>query len=341
MNSKISKYKDYSVQDFVLDVDFIAWCRQMPEADADLWLTVLAKYPKQGKNITDARKFLLRATIKDQLFTAEQKQRIWESIGRELGFAKPKSIVRKFIWLRVAAVALLMIVAGVLAYYNYPRDKEETTQYAEIKHIELPDHSKITLNANSVIRYAQQWDIGKPREVWLTGEAYFEIAHLHKGTVPVKPGERFIVHASGVDVEVLGTSFNVNSRHEVAHVTLTSGSIELKFADRKLNKILMKPGDLIKYSKAAQKIEKQTTNPLTASAWTEHRWEFDNTSLKEVLQLLKDNYGLEAKVEDSALWNKTISGTISSDDMEILVKGLSVLLNITIEQKGKTLLLKN
>jgi ferric-dicitrate binding protein FerR (iron transport regulator) len=341
MESKISQYKNYSVTDFVWDDGFIAWCKNKPEADPELWKSVLKMYPEQEETIADAQRFLLQVTIKDQLPAAEQLQRMWQRIERELPEAKPAGWVRMLGRLQSAAVVLLTVGVGVFAYHNSSTDETVSTQYAEIKKLELPDHSIITLNANSVIRYAKEWDASKPREVWLTGEAYFEIAHLHKGTAPVKPGEQFIVHASGVDVEVLGTSFNVNSRHEVAQVTLTSGSIELKFTDQKLNKILMKPGEVVKYSKVSQKLEKQAANPVTTSAWKEHRWEFDNTSLKEVLQLLKDDYGLEAKVEDPALWNKTLSGTISSDDTELLIKGLSVLLDIQIEQNGKTLLLKN
>jgi ferric-dicitrate binding protein FerR (iron transport regulator) len=342
LESKISQYKNYSVTDFVWDEHFIAWCKNRPEADPELWKNVLEMYPELEETIADARDFLLQVTIKDQLPSAEQLQKMWQRIENELPQDRPTGgLVRKLRGLQVAAIMLLTAGVGVFAYYTTPKDEKISTQYAEIKKLELPDHSAITLNANSAIRYAKEWDASKPREVWLTGEAYFEIAHLHKGPAPVKPGERFIVHTPGVDVEVLGTSFNVNSRNGAAQITLTSGSIELKFADKKLNKILMKPGDLVKYSKVSRKIEKQTANPVTASAWKEHRWEFDNTSLKEVLQLLKDNYGLEAKVEDPALWNKTLSGTISSDDTELLVKGLSVLLNIQIEQKGKTLLLKN
>jgi ferric-dicitrate binding protein FerR (iron transport regulator) len=243
--------------------------------------------------------------------------------------------------MQIAAVVLLTVGVGVLAYYTSSTEEKISTQYAEIKKLQLPDHSTITLNAHSVIRYDKKWDTSKPREVWLTGEAYFEVAHLHKGTAPVKPGERFIVHANGVDVEVLGTSFSINNRHEAAQIILTSGSIELKFTDKKINNILMKPGEMVKYTKASQKIEKQTAGPLTTSAWKEHRLEFDQTSLKEVLQLLKDDYGLEATVEDPELWNKTISGTISSDSTDLVIKGLSVLLDINIEQKNQTLILKH
>ena len=339
MESKINIYKNYSVHDFVWDEYFIAWCKNMPGADNEFWRKVVATYPEQEKKITDARNFLLHATVKDHPPSAAQILNIWQGIERALQISKPVVPVRNLSWLRAAAILILVAGAAVL-YFAYPSDEQVQTRYAEIKQLELPDHSIVTLNSNSVIRYSDEWDESQPREVWLTGEAYFDVNHLHTGSSPVKPGERFIVHANGVDVEVLGTSFNIINRHNAASIMLTSGSIELKFTDEKRKDILMKPGEVINYSKASKKLEKQTANASKAIAWKEYRWEFENDSLKDVLQLLKDNYGLDARVENADLWNKTISGTISSDNMDIVIKGLSLLLDTEIEQKNNTLLLK-
>lgn len=340
MESRIDTYKDYSVRDFLLDDAFVAWCRNSSEADDAFWLEVIRVYPQQAINMNDAREFLSHSTAKDELPSAEQIQRMWSNINSELISKKPKGLVKTLSWLRIAAIVLLVVGAGTLTWLAYSKQKKINTLYAEVKQLELPDHSKITLNANSEIRYAQKWNTTKPREVWLTGEAYFEVNHLHKGAEPVKPGERFIVHANGVDIEVLGTTFNVNNRHDVSKIALTSGSIELKFEDDKYPAMIMKPGDVVRYAKDSLTVESEDAKSAAATSWKEHRWEFDNASLKDVLQLLKDNYGLDAQVEDEKLWSKKISGAISSDNKEILLNGLSVLLDIKIEQKEGTLILK-
>jgi transmembrane sensor len=340
MESMIARYKDYSVNDFVWDEQFVAWCKNMPGADSALWKTVLETYPELGGDITSAKDFLAHVSIVDHELSAGQAQNIWQGIERELQISRPVVRVRALGWLRVAAVLLLVAGASLITYYATSGKEEVQTQYAEIKQLELPDGSKVALNANSVISYSKEWDTSKPREVWLNGEAFFDVSHLHKGNVPVRPGQRFIVHANGVDVEVLGTSFNINNRHGAAKIMLSSGSIELKFTDKKMANILMKPGEVVNYAEGAKKIEKRVADVAKASAWKEHRWEFENAPLKDVLQLLKDNYGLETVVEDSALWQKTISGTISSDNKDIVIRGLSVLLDTEIEQKDKSLLLK-
>jgi transmembrane sensor len=339
MESKIARYKNYSVNDFVWDERFVAWCKNMPENDSTFWKMVLETYPEQESNITNAKEFLVHVSIVDHQLSAAQLKTIWQGIESELHPAKPIGRVRSLRWSKVAAIFLLVAGAALLAYERYPAAEKVQTQYAEIKQLELPDHSKVSLNANSAIRFDREWDSSRPREVWLTGEAFFDVKHLHKGNAPVKPGERFIVHANGVDIEVLGTSFNINNRHGAAKIILNSGSIELKFTDKRIKNILMKPGEVVSYTKDSRKIEKQTANTRKATAWKEHRWEFENTAMKDVLQLLKDNYGLETVVEDPALWQKTISGTISSDNTDIVIRGLSVLLDIKIEQKDKTLLL--
>jgi transmembrane sensor len=340
MESMIARYKDYSVNDFVWDEQFVAWCKNMPGADNALWKMVLETYPEQKPNITSAKEFLVHVSIVDHQLSAAQLQTIWQGIESELHLAKPVARVKSLSWLRVAAIFLVVAGAALLLYDRYPAAEKVQTQYAEIKQLELPDHSKVTLNANSEIRYSGEWDTTRPREVWLNGEAFFDVSHLHKGNAPVRPGDRFIVHANGVDVEVLGTSFNINNRHGAAQVILSSGSIELKFADKKMANILMKPGEIVNYTEGSEKIEKRVADLAKAGAWKEHRWEFENAPLKDVLQLLKDNYGLETFVEDTALWHKTISGTISSDNKDIVIRGLSVLLDTKIEQKDKSLLLK-
>ncbi|MES2332023.1 MAG: FecR domain-containing protein [Bacteroidota bacterium] len=339
MKSGINRYKNYSVSDFVWDEDFVRCCKNNTGAGLAFWNELLEAYPEQERNMKDARDFILHAKIKEEQPSPMQLENIWQRLQSAPQVYKPVAKVRKLGWLKVAAVLLLIAGAGAIAYNVYLRKETISTQYAETRQVELPDHSRITLNANSTVAYNKKWNGTEPREIWLTGEAYLDVNHLHTGTAPVKPGERFIVHANGVDVEVLGTSFNIYNRHGASRIVLNSGSIELKFADKKLANVLMKPGEMVNYSKDVQSVEKRTVNPLLAKAWKEHRLEFDNASLKEVLELLKDNYGLEADVANVELWNKKISGTISSDSLDIIVKALSVLLDIHIEKKGNTLLL--
>lgn len=83
------------------------------------------------------------------------------------------------------------------------------TQYGEQRVVELPDHSVVSLNANSTLRFRNDWSQANTlREVWLDGEAFFSVQKQEGAAGPAK----FIVHTNDLDVEVLGTRFNVSNR---------------------------------------------------------------------------------------------------------------------------------
>jgi transmembrane sensor len=78
------------------------------------------------------------------------------------------------------------------------------TEYGKLKQVLLPDSSSIVLNANSKIEYDKNWSKGKRREVWLEGEAFFDVRHLNQDTTQVSTYDQFVVHTEDLDVEVLG-----------------------------------------------------------------------------------------------------------------------------------------
>ncbi|MBK8505327.1 MAG: FecR domain-containing protein [Saprospiraceae bacterium] len=93
-----------------------------------------------------------------------------------------------------------------------------TAGFGERQKIVLPDGSAVDLNANSSLRLGSQWVEGI-QEVWLEGEAYFEVEkNLSKGV-------KFTVHTNGPDVEVVGTHFNVDSRKEETRIYLEEGKV--------------------------------------------------------------------------------------------------------------------
>ncbi|TRZ79130.1 MAG: hypothetical protein D4R94_00100, partial [Chitinophagaceae bacterium] len=113
--------------------------------------------------------------------------------------------------------------------------------------IVLPDGSQVWVNSGSKLSYASNFD-GKIREVYLNGEAYFEVTKN-----PQKP---FIVHTSGIDIKVLGTEFNVKAfdLEPTIEATLIRGSIEvLKKDDANAGSVLLKPHEKLVYQKLLEK----------------------------------------------------------------------------------------
>jgi ferric-dicitrate binding protein FerR (iron transport regulator) len=85
--------------------------------------------------------------------------------------------------------------------------------------INLPDGSKVVLNANSKLEYPPGFS-NNTREVYLDGEAYFDIAH--------DPGKPFIVHTGSISTRVLGTAFNINAYRSQQFVEVTVTRVKWK-----------------------------------------------------------------------------------------------------------------
>jgi len=200
----------------------------------------------------------------------------------------------------------------------------------------LPDGSKVVLNANSQIEFAAEPKDNTPREVWMTGEAYFDVVHKNKTGTPVQEAERFIVHLPNMNVEVLGTTFTINTRREQEQVVLQTGSVKVQ-VNSKPETIYLKPGELISYNKDKKQLSKTTTNPTDIALWKEDQLKFDNTPLSEIVKLIEDNYGYKVEVTDSSLLTRTIGGTLSSENQDILFKALENMLEVKITINGKTL----
>jgi ferric-dicitrate binding protein FerR (iron transport regulator) len=107
----------------------------------------------------------------------------------------------------------------------------------------------VLLNANSQLRTPARWPAGARREVWLEGEAFFQVTK--KGAAPGggTDGARFVVHTGQVDVAVLGTRFNVTNRRGQTTVTLNEGKVKLEEGDLD-GAVIMEPGELVRLGAA-------------------------------------------------------------------------------------------
>lgn len=156
-----------------------------------------------------------------------------------------KSKIIKFT--RMMAAVLITAAMGVGAYYYANRiDTVQQTKKVNLEVLHTPsrkksqivlsDGSVVTLNSQSQLKYPAAFH-GKTREVYLSGEAFFEIKK--------DPEHPFIVHADQMNVKVLGTAFNVKaySNEPSCETTLIRGAIELTLADRPADRIILKPNE--------------------------------------------------------------------------------------------------
>ena len=174
---------------------------------------------------------------------------------------KSKENVRRFspsVNIRYASLAASITVLICLAFYfsqDYFFYDTYSTAYGMTKNILLEDGSEVTLNANSTLKVPKALADIDVREVWLTGEAFFSIAK--------RPGHvKFSVHTDNLDVEVLGTKFNVSNRHGKTEVVLNEGSVKLTSDVNNTNAVLyMKPGDFVSLSQNDTTFKRKIVKP--------------------------------------------------------------------------------
>ncbi|AEV98597.1 anti-FecI sigma factor, FecR [Niastella koreensis GR20-10] len=332
MPDQYAKYEQYTLSDFMLDEDFLLWIKQ-PDAAKDMfWNGLALAYPQQQATIGDARTLAAALTVQKETASEATKNRIWNAVSNSR--SKMVTIKRAITWMAAAAVVLII---GSVALFKYLGANEAVikTAYGQKRAITLPDGSQVVLNANSQLKYKPRPRRHAPREVWINGEAWFNVVHLNKTGTPVQAAERFIVHLPTMNVEVLGTTFTINTRRNREQVVLQTGSVKVNVPS-KSSPVFLKPGDLVNYNKDSKVLSKATTNPADCALWKENRLKFDNTPLREVIQLIEDDYGYKVAITDSTILERTLGGTLSSESEQILFRALENMLDVKITVNNKT-----
>jgi ferric-dicitrate binding protein FerR (iron transport regulator) len=153
--------------------------------------------------------------------------------------------------------------------------------------ITLPDGTKVWLNAASSIKFPATFS-GSTREVEMTGEAYMEIAKNSK--------QPFRVKANGTEIQVLGTSFNINaySDEEAVKTTLIEGSVKVL---KDGQTAILKPGQQSRSGSDDRSVKISVADLDKVMAWKNGLFNFEGAGLKEVMQQLSRWYDVEVVYE--------------------------------------------
>lgn len=234
---------------------------------------------------------------------------------------------------KVAAIFIGLVILSGFAYtLLFNNMVTYSTAYGQTREITLPDNSTVILNGNSTLAYEDNWSNGEPREVHLDGEAFFSVVHKESD-------QKFIVYTSErFNVEVLGTKFNVSKRESGTRVVLNSGKVRLNFKESEEEKhVVMKPGELVAFKDEPSDYIKKEVNTEVYSSWKDNKLVLDNTSLREILRRIEEDYGLEAKIADKDLLDQKVSGSMPADDIDNLLKNIAVTYEIKIVKNKNSL----
>ncbi|MDD2954249.1 MAG: FecR domain-containing protein [Parabacteroides sp.] len=224
------------------------------------------------------------------------------------------------------AAAVLFIPVFLLSVYLFiQQDRGNVRMLAVrtnpgvISAFDLPDGSKVWLNANSELRYPSDFN-ADTRTVELTGQGYFEVTkNAHKPFI-VKADEDY-------SVEVLGTSFNVSAYKDESMIetTLVEGSVKLNLlSGGKQMTRMLKPNEKAEYQKDAGKIKVFDVNTEYDTAWKNGEIIFRNHPMNKVLKTLERHYHVVFDVKDNEILKSIITARFKDEQLPQVLEYLKL-----------------
>ncbi|MDP4257409.1 MAG: FecR domain-containing protein [Bacteroidota bacterium] len=330
-------------EQLLADESFLAWYFKTGEGadpgkekDLEHWISAGAgrgELVQQAVRLLDSLRIREQGLPAGQAMAAEQAlmDKIRQSSSATAGTGGILSSRRRLL---AAAAIVTVIVSGALFTRSLLSGHSSfRTQYGEIRQRQLPDGTEVTINAHSELNYSTGWRDGVDREVWLKGEAWF---HVRK--TPLK--SRFIVHTDHFDVIVTGTQFNVVNRDGRDNVMLQEGSVILHQpgCDRCAD-LSMKPGDYVEYGHSL--LEKKTVRSDSLAAWKEQKLEFYRTPIRELVRVIRDQYGVDVKLADDSVKEKTINGILRNNNLDVLLQALEATGDFDVVRQNGDIVIRN
>ncbi|GAB1404313.1 hypothetical protein MASR1M74_14920 [Lentimicrobium sp.] len=223
------------------------------------------------------------------------------------------------------AAMLLMAVGGLMAVLAMVSAKtmlQLTSSQTVVDDALLPDGSRITLNTRSVLNYPEQF-AHHIREVSIFGEAFFEVSSDAQ-----RP---FIIHASGLDIQVLGTSFNVEAYPDAGFVKVavnTGKVLVYPSGMQPESGTLLQVGETATYSQATGKVLKGVVDDLNFLSWKTGVLTFRETRLADVFKALEKKYETKFTIDNPDILNERLTARFESETLDQVLETLELIFEL-------------
>jgi transmembrane sensor len=271
------------------------------------------KYYNLFQNESDVLETL---SLKEKkVFQNDLKDAIWNNISKnEQTDKKVRIINKKFVKLAAAVVAAMVFIPALYFLLKNSSVKHSNvvaavTTVPEVKKnhvIFLADGSTVILSGESKLNYPSTFEGLKTREVYLEGQAFFDIKHIAS-----KP---FIVHTGNLETKVLGTAFNIKAFPDEDNITVTVKRGRVSVNDQ--NKILgiITPNQQITYAKSKVKSLIQTVKNESYLTWKQEDLLIDNLTISEAARLLEDKYNVKIIIDNPDVESLRFTSTFSKNE---------------------------
>ena len=343
------RYKNFDIEDFVNDNKFREWVLTPNPEINYFWEKWLLQNPEKEMVINNAREIVLALGIKQPPDRERTKKKLWEKIEKSnVAFDQQKrpdqggkvqpmyqhkvnqnahsNRKRQRTYISVAVSIVLFVLAIGFQRFNSDSKVEvlanmisKSNVSGQKSELRLPDGSMVYLNAESKVRYLENFQKGK-REIFLEGEGFFEVT---KDTL--RP---FTVITSSLAITALGTSFNIQAYKNESRITVALVSGKVIVNDTVTNsRLMLNPGEGVIMEKETGRITRNNINIAKTLFWKNQTVYFENTDFQEAIEYLERWYGVSITVENYPRKSLTCSGRFENESLENVLKSLGFALN--------------
>lgn len=369
---KMKKRNQYrEIEDFLADESFRLWMKS--ENDVDGWEEWTLEHPKRAKLVQEARLWLLAMKVPEDNLSQEQVdnalQNTWMKIEQK---EQDRKMEQKLIqlwnttWFRKIAAILVFGLLSVYVYNNYFANNHNDSYYDQIVNntdedglleqinnsnkpqiITLSDGSSVLLQPKSKLSYPKIFR-GNERNVYLSGEAFFEISKN-----PKKP---FFVHANEIVTKVVGTSFRVKAYASQSDVEVLVRTGKVKVNSNKKNhnlsqkEIVLLPNQGLRFTRKDQTFDKITDITKDKSISNSIKsieqlsFEFTDIPVAQIFKTIEQAYSVEIDFPKQELQKCHLTTSLSDqplpEKLKIICKSIGNNSSYTMNGNQITILSK-
>jgi transmembrane sensor len=358
------EFEKFSAREFASNGSFIRWVKGSDPEVNWFWESFLKDYPHKAKEIEEAKEIVSLLQFQDEGLTDNEVSLMRNQIlmlvhaEKEMvkddprGSIKRNSEQRNNSWMRWAAVIALPLAVLVSIYLFSKGDDSNNLSVAFREHVHrtekrinprgqksvllLSDGTKVWLNAESQLDYSKDFEEGSTREVYLAGEAFFDVTP--------NPGRPFIVHTAGISIKVLGTAFNVKSysNDKTIETTLVHGKVSInKMGDDETDgSLILRPNQRAIFTKGINTVDIVQVIAEKATSWRTDKLIFDETPFYDVLTQLERWYDVNIHAENREALTCGLTAEIENEKLEDVLQLLETTHGISYTISGKEIFIE-
>jgi len=290
----------------------------------------------------------------DRQYGISDIKRQWVELAEKAGIAENDKMKSKLIkWplefkkntIRILRYAAVLLVAFTLSYLlskgmnilpwdqSTPEFIVQSVQNGDRKTVNLNDGTRVVLDAGSRLEYPENFT-GEIREVYLNGEAFFDVAH--------QPQTPFVVHANEAYIKVLGTKFNVRAweQNNKVAVSVADGKVLFRFEKSNDHDAVV----IIKGQISFLFNNKQPTKPHSVDinkyqGWMHNEVSFEDVPLGEIVHQIERWYNLKFLFDDPQISTEHMTLYLKNNSISEILELISAMSDLEYKREGNTIYL--